>query len=276
MANTKPHKKLHVNGIITRTSKRTQWTVTHVFAIAQAERPGHAAQVKRNLCHHCAAHYQSCPVPPVFSAHQEEMPPSQSGLQPVPWLSAVMSPARTSALTNTPRWELIISSCDLGRGGGGEERKGTCVINGERERGAKSAATCEQARKSSCSLSYGSACSCLREKGDWLARVPGGAFMFLPVCGGGGEGEGGRGEGILTKIRTIRLSQLLSGSIRYHSLVNAIYWLYSVQRWSWKHIWEANPHFHLLKLDSKMCLVRHRDLSLHESVRIWIMPTSAI
>lgn len=82
------------------------------------------------------------------------------------------SPAKTSAPTNNFEMDggLIISSLDLEggerrEGGEGEEGgdKGPLVPLMERgER--KSAATCEEARKSSCSSSYGSACSGLGER----------------------------------------------------------------------------------------------------------------
>lgn len=178
--------RLHVKGRITRTSKRTQWTVTHVFAIAQAEHTGHAAQVKRNLSPLCS-HYQSRPVPPVFI--MEEMPPLQSGLQPAPCLGVAMSPARTSALTNTLQWELLISSCGLGEREGRRGRHRVLVSLMERgERNPQ-----PPARKSSCSSSYGSACSCLRE--GWLAGTwPVGRFYVCACVGRGGEGRG-KGEG---------------------------------------------------------------------------------
>lgn len=163
--------------------------MTHVFAIAQAECPGHAAQVKCNLCHHCAAHYQSCPVPPVFSAHQEEMPPLQSGLQPVPWLSAVMSPARTSALTNTPRWELIISSCDLGgkrREGGRRERALVSLM--ERE-GSEIRSHLRAGEEEQLFLIIRERLF-LPQREGWLAGTcPRGRF-YVPACVARGRGRG--------------------------------------------------------------------------------------
>lgn len=187
IGNTLLHTGYHVNGIITRTSKRTQWTVW-LMCLRLLKRSAQDTLHRWNaICVTTVQRITSHVLFHLFSARiRRRRRRRKSGLQPAPWLSAVMSPARTCALTNTPRWELIISSCDLGgkRREGRGRRERALVSLMDRERGAKSAATCEQARKSSCSLSYGNACSCLREKGDWLARVPGGAFMFLPVWGG--------------------------------------------------------------------------------------------
>lgn len=67
----------------------------------------------------------------------------------------------------------------------------------------------------------------LPQREGWLAGTcPRGRF-YVPACVWRGRVKG-EGEGILTKIRNIRLSQLLSGPIRYHSLVNGIYWFHSV------------------------------------------------
>lgn len=70
------------------------------------------------------------------------------------------------------------------------QKKATSVINGD---SSELTATCEQARKSSCSSAYRSACSCLNEKADWLARVSRGDLKC--ACGlrclwGGREKKG--------------------------------------------------------------------------------------
>lgn len=167
-------------------------------------------------------HYLSCPVPPVFrctrkrcrlgNLHRDSV---WHGLQP------------ELLLRQTPcNWALIISSCDVGGREGRWGRQRALVSLMERgERNPQPPAR----RKSSCSSSYGSACSCLREKGDWLACVPWGAFMFLP-------GQGGGDGGVLTKRRNIKPSKLLIESIHYHSHLNVIHWLYSVQWGSWTHL----------------------------------------
>lgn len=91
--------------------------MTHVFVIAQAERRTRCTGEALSVSPLCSA----LPVTSCSTCFQEEMPPLQGGLQPAPWLSVVMSPARTCCLTNTLQWELIISSCDLG---GSEGRRG--------------------------------------------------------------------------------------------------------------------------------------------------------
>lgn len=103
----------------------------------------------------------------------------------------MMSLTRASDLLNTTQCELIIDRCDLAikrkkeKGGEGH------LCHYWRE-SSEPTATCEQARKSSCSSSYRSACSCLSERADWLARVPRGALMCVSVrvCVGGDVRQG--------------------------------------------------------------------------------------